>query len=44
VDLNYTDDSGGREYAQRVKAEYRSGVKMFRAQAQHQRDFWEIQE
>jgi shikimate 5-dehydrogenase len=43
IDLNYTDDSAGREYAQRVGAEYRSGVKMFRTQAQHQREFWEIQ-
>lgn len=43
IDLNYTDDSAGREYAQRIQAEYRSGVKMFRTQAQHQREFWEIQ-
>lgn len=43
IDLNYTDDSAGREYAQLVHAEYRSGVKMFRTQAQHQREFWEIQ-
>jgi len=43
IDLNYTDDSAGREYAQKVHAEYRSGVKMFRTQAQHQREFWEIQ-
>jgi shikimate 5-dehydrogenase/shikimate kinase len=41
LDLNYTDDSAGREYAQLVGAEYRSGVKMFQTQAQHQRDFWE---
>lgn len=41
VDLNYTDDSAGREYAQKVNAEYRSGVKMYHVQAQHQRDFWE---
>ncbi len=44
VDLNYTDDSAGREYAQRVGAEYRSGIKMFQVQAQYQRDFWENQE
>jgi shikimate 5-dehydrogenase/shikimate kinase len=43
VDLNYTEDSAGREYALRVQAEYRSGVKMFQVQAQHQRDFWESQ-
>jgi shikimate kinase len=43
IDLNYTDDSAGREYAQRINAEYRSGAKMFRTQAQHQREFWEIQ-
>jgi shikimate 5-dehydrogenase/shikimate kinase len=44
VDLNYTDDSAGREYAQRVNAEYRSGIKMFRTQAYYQREFWENQE
>ena len=43
IDLNYTDDSAGREYAQRIHAEYRSGIKMFHTQAQHQREFWEIQ-
>lgn len=43
VDLNYTEDSAGREYAQKVNAEYRSGMRMFQTQAQHQRDFWEKQ-
>ncbi|WP_413289843.1 shikimate kinase [Bdellovibrio sp. HCB337] len=43
IDLNYTEDSAGREYAQRIHAEYRSGVRMFQTQAQHQRDFWENQ-
>lgn len=43
IDLNYTDDSPGREYALKVHAPYRSGLKMFQAQAQHQRDFWETE-
>lgn len=41
IDLNYFENSPGREYAQRIGVEYHSGVKMFRVQAQHQRDFWE---
>ncbi|MGZ3804799.1 MAG: shikimate kinase, partial [Pseudobdellovibrionaceae bacterium] len=44
IDLNYTDDSAGREYAQKLNAEYRSGLKMFKVQAQYQREFWENQE
>ncbi|RYZ62449.1 MAG: shikimate synthase, partial [Proteobacteria bacterium] len=41
IDLNYSENSAGREYALRLQTEYRSGMKMFQVQAQHQRDFWE---
>lgn len=41
LDLNYKEDSPGREYALRVKARYVSGEKMFRAQAAGQREFWQ---
>jgi shikimate 5-dehydrogenase/shikimate kinase len=40
VDLNYTEDSGGREYARLVGAKYLSGATMFFAQADAQRIFW----
>lgn len=40
VDLNYSEDSPGREYALRVGANYISGAEMFKAQAAAQRDFW----
>lgn len=39
-DLNYKEDSMGREYAQKCGANYQSGLVMFRAQAQGQRLFW----
>lgn len=39
-DLNYKEDSMGREYAQRCGANYQSGLVMFTAQAQGQRMFW----
>lgn len=39
-DLNYKEDSMGREYAQKCGANYQSGVVMFVAQAQGQRLFW----
>lgn len=39
-DLNYKEDSPGREYALKVGAEYRSGTEMFLAQAAQQRVFW----
>ncbi|UYL08669.1 shikimate synthase [Bdellovibrio sp. SKB1291214] len=39
-DLNYKEDSVGREYAQACGANYESGLKMFIAQAQQQRAFW----
>lgn len=40
VDLNYTDDSPGLEYAQSVGAKYISGKSFFKAQALHQQEFW----
>jgi shikimate 5-dehydrogenase len=40
VDLNYTEDSPGREYALQVGAEYVSGLRMFQVQAEKQREFW----
>lgn len=40
LDLNYSEDSPGLEYAMMVGAEYISGVQMFRLQAQAQREFW----
>lgn len=40
IDLNYGEDSPGREYALRTKAQYISGELMFRAQANGQRKFW----
>jgi shikimate kinase len=40
-DLNYFENSAGREYALQLNAEYHSGAKMFRVQAQYQRDHWE---
>lgn len=40
-DLNYKEDSLGREYAQLVRAKYESGETMFRTQAQAQRIFWD---
>lgn len=41
VDLNYSEDSPGREYALRVGARYFSGLPMFRHQAERQREFWQ---
>lgn len=41
IDLNYTEDSPGREYAVKVGARYVSGLAMFRRQAREQRNFWE---
>jgi len=40
VDLNYKEDSMGREYAQISGANYESGLRMFLRQAQGQRFFW----
>ncbi|WP_413943482.1 shikimate kinase [Bdellovibrio sp. HCB-162] len=39
-DLNYKEDSLGREYAQKCGANYQSGLVMFTGQAQGQRIFW----
>lgn len=41
LDLNYTEDSPGREYAQKIGAKYISGLEMFRLQAEAQRSFWQ---
>jgi len=41
VDLNYTEDSPGLEYAQRLGVAYQSGLNMFKTQAQRQREFWD---
>lgn len=41
IDLNYTEDSPGLEFAIRRGAEYISGQEMFRVQAEGQRNFWE---
>jgi shikimate kinase len=40
LDLNYTEDSPGREYALRCGARYISGLEMFKAQAAEQQLFW----
>lgn len=40
LDLNYKEDSMGKEYAQRLGANYSSGLEMFIAQAREQRVFW----
>jgi Shikimate 5-dehydrogenase len=40
LDLNYKEDSMGREYAQLCGANYTSGLVMFLAQAREQRVFW----
>jgi shikimate 5-dehydrogenase len=39
-DLNYSESSLAREYAVKMNAKYISGLAMFRAQAQAQREFW----
>lgn len=41
VDLNYAEDSPGREYALKAGSQYISGLSMFKAQAQGQREFWQ---
>ncbi|MBX9768700.1 MAG: shikimate synthase, partial [Bdellovibrionales bacterium] len=40
LDLNYAEDSPGREYAIRVGAKYVSGLGMFQKQAEEQQKFW----
>lgn len=42
IDLNYSEDSPGREYALRTQAQYISGIEMFRSQAAGQREFWQV--
>lgn len=44
VDLNYKEDSMGREYAQKGGLNYQSGLQMFVAQARAQRAFWAKEE
>jgi shikimate 5-dehydrogenase/shikimate kinase len=41
IDLNYREDSRAKEYCQIVGARYISGLPMFKAQAQAQREFWQ---
>jgi shikimate 5-dehydrogenase len=40
IDLNYREDSQARAYAKNQNAIYISGLKMFKVQADFQRDFW----
>ena len=40
IDLNYMENSPGREYAKRVQAMYRNGDFLFKKQAQQQRDIY----
>ncbi len=40
IDLNYTADSPGIEYAQKTKAHYTSGLKMFETQATAQQEYY----
>ena len=40
LDLNYQENSPGREYALKVGAEYISGLTMFKRQAEGQRQVW----
>ena len=40
IDLNYTEDSPGLEYAQKIGARYISGKAFFKGQARQQRQFW----
>lgn len=40
LDLNYGDDSPGLEWAARRNLPYQSGLRMFKLQAEFQRDFW----
>ena len=39
-DLSNRENSAGRAYAQRVRAEYFDGTAMFKAQAKGQREYW----
>ena len=42
IDLNYAEDSPGRECALKFGCAYISGLEMFQAQAQAQRKFWSL--
>ena len=41
IDLNYSEDSPGREYALKCRAQYINGEKMFKVQAEAQRRYWQ---
>jgi shikimate 5-dehydrogenase len=41
LDLNYSADSPGKQYAQRCGAHYYGGLAFFTAQAEAQRQFWQ---
>ncbi|MBC86087.1 MAG: hypothetical protein CL677_02820 [Bdellovibrionaceae bacterium] len=43
IDLNYSENSPGREYAKKSGAEYISGSEMFKHQGLAQQQFWELQ-
>jgi len=40
IDLNYSENSMGLEFAKRCRCEYRSGLSMFKAQAEEQQKIW----
>ncbi len=40
-DLNYTEDSPGREYAKKKVCIYHSGLELFKVQAEAQMNYWE---
>ncbi|MCB0348005.1 MAG: hypothetical protein KDD37_04180 [Bdellovibrionales bacterium] len=40
IDMNYTDDSYGKTYAQSIQAEYISGMTLFLEQARKQQEIW----
>lgn len=42
IDLNYSEDSPGKEYALLCGAEYKSGLAMFEAQADKQQSFFKL--
>lgn len=44
IDLNYTDNSMGIEFAALRKIRYISGIEMFKAQAKAQQEFWGLNE
>jgi len=44
IDLNYTDNSMGLEFASDRKINYKSGLEMFKAQAAEQQKFWSAKE